>query len=224
MNAPANGEKEHVLSLAPRAGRRDDVTPPFHPLLDADQYSCSRLLRLCRAVRATGVRGTGVRGEGGFNWPWEETVPSRFSRATPNISDEAQVLLTLVLTLSKKCISGENKALHKSMLSSLTHLSAGRSLPDEVTWAREKNPRGRHHSAGEQWEGPTGSLAPRESDFKTGNPVTESLGELRPIVPAQTWLHGRGTVYRPQNCSREQRSPWCAGKTTGLLTSSTAPY
>ena len=83
------------------------------------------------------------------------------------------------------------------MLSSLTHLSAGRSLPDEVTWAREKNPRGRHHSAGEQWEGSTGGLdgQPRTGrGFNTGNPVTKSLGELQPILPAQTWLHRRGTA------------------------------
>lgn len=44
MIAPAKGEKkEHVLSLAPGAGRFDDTILLFHPLLKSvsDQYSCS---------------------------------------------------------------------------------------------------------------------------------------------------------------------------------------
>ena len=71
--------KEHVLPLAPRAGRRDDVTPPSVP-------SAFRLIStavLCSCDCASLCAGTGVRGGGGFNWHWEETVPSCFSRATP---------------------------------------------------------------------------------------------------------------------------------------------
>ena len=92
MNAPANGEKEHVLSLAPRAGRRDDVTPPFHPLLDADQYSCSRLLRLCRAVRRNrsarnrSARRRGIqltlRGNGPFSFLQGNSQHFRWSAGT----------------------------------------------------------------------------------------------------------------------------------------------
>ena len=53
---------------------------------------------------------TGVRGRRGSQPTLRGDGPFSFLQSKSNISDEVQALLTLVLTLSQKCISGENKA------------------------------------------------------------------------------------------------------------------
>lgn len=145
-------------------------------------------------------------------------VPSHFLKAILTTSDKMQVLPILILTLSKKYISGVYFRLYIILcFPDLIHL---RLLGDLcLRWGhvgtREKSA---WTSSFSQWDnGDNRGRQPktgRFTDFKTGNPVTKSLAVLHSILWTQPLLHWWYTVYCPQYCKpiREQRSSWYSGK------------
>lgn len=201
------GKKECVLSLAPRAGRFDDIILLFRPLLDSDQYSCSPAPENVPGC----MPEQECAGGGGFNRRWEEMVPSRFSRASPSFQMKCRHFC-LCFNPSQKCVSGENKALRKFMPSSLTHLRPWADPCLVRSSGPEKNPHGRHHFPGERWDSPTGSLWLGESQTSELETLSQRAWGSAARRVAQTWPHRWGTVYGPHHCSRERRSSWCAGK------------